>query len=115
MCDSSQAECGQHDPLVATGLGLNHLVYLTHDGTLSDVCVVNKVTKEALFVEDVDVEPADVWWGCCCRRVTKTMKLSHAKGISKRISEVNFYELEICILSWLKELRMQQLVRYMKI
>ena len=63
------------------GVGLPHLVYLTHEGTLSNACVLGS--------KDTDQDSLDQNWdSCCCGKLTKTMKLSHAKGISKRLSEV---------------------------
>lgn len=70
-------------PCPLLGVGLPHLVYLTHESTLSDVCAIRS--------KELDQESEDhKWWdSCCCGgRFTKNMKLSHAKGISKRLSEV---------------------------
>ncbi|XP_076085718.1 focal adhesion kinase 1-like isoform X5 [Mytilus galloprovincialis] len=76
MTNISEKSC----PLL--GVGLPHLVYLTHEGTLSNVCVIGS--------KDSDQEYSDLnWWdSCCCGRISKNMKLTHAKGISKRLSGI---------------------------
>ncbi|XP_078319037.1 focal adhesion kinase 1-like isoform X5 [Crassostrea virginica] len=69
-------------------VGLPHLVYLTHEGTLTSICT----HRPALPSYETAQTPAQRCFGwllsCCCCHLNRTMKLSHAKGISKRLSEI---------------------------
>nr|XP_011413792.2 focal adhesion kinase 1 isoform X9 [Crassostrea gigas] len=69
-------------------VGLPHLVYLTHEGTLTSICTHRPVLQSY----DTDQTSTQRCWGwlysCCCCHFNRTMKLSHAKGISKRLSEI---------------------------
>lgn len=79
------------------GVGLTHLVYLTQEGTLSNTCIGTGTCMSygdiQVCVDDAD-DAQTKWWRCCSRKLnmnkTNGVKLSHAKGISKRISEVSF-------------------------
>ncbi|XP_056017629.1 focal adhesion kinase 1-like isoform X6 [Ostrea edulis] len=69
-------------------VGLPQLVYLTHEGTLTSICTHRPVRQSY----DTDQTSSQRCWGwfysCCCCHFNRTMKLSHAKGISKRLSEI---------------------------
>lgn len=79
-------------------VGLPHLVYLTHEGTLTSICTHRPVLQSY----DTDQTSTQRCWGwlysCCCCHFNRTMKLSHAKGISKRLSEVyrSLYDRMLC-------------------
>lgn len=80
-------------------VGLPHLVYLTHEGTLTSICTHRPVLQSY----DTDQTSTQRCWGwlysCCCCHFNRTMKLSHAKGISKRLSEVyrSLYDHMLCV------------------
>lgn len=80
-------------------VGLPHLVYLTHEGTLTSICTHRPVLQSY----DTDQTSTQRCWGwlysCCCCHFNRTMKLSHAKGISKRLSEVyrSVYNCMLCV------------------
>ncbi|KAK3091583.1 hypothetical protein FSP39_020953 [Pinctada imbricata] len=77
------------------GVGLPHLVYLTHEGTLNNICVHTPYSGSGVievFDAPENQDPPRGWWSSCfccsCGFLNKRMKLSHAKGISKRLSEI---------------------------
>ncbi|XP_062622322.1 focal adhesion kinase 1-like isoform X3 [Saccostrea cucullata] len=68
-------------------VGLPHLVYLTHEGTLTSICT-HRPPPQTYEGDQTSSQRCWGWlYSCCCCHF-KTMKLSHAKGISKRLSEI---------------------------
>ncbi|XP_021343131.1 focal adhesion kinase 1-like isoform X2 [Mizuhopecten yessoensis] len=78
------------------GVSLTHLVYLTQDGTLANTCMGTGTCMSygdiQVCTDDINNDAQNKWWRCCRRKIrmnkTSNVKLTHAKGISKRISEI---------------------------
>ncbi|XP_069128415.1 LOW QUALITY PROTEIN: focal adhesion kinase 1-like [Argopecten irradians] len=78
------------------GVNLTQLVYLTQDGTLANTCIGTGTCMSygdiQVCMDDIDNDGQNKWWRCCRRKIkmnkTSNVRLSHAKGISKRISEI---------------------------